>query len=596
MILQKQAAIVATIAILVTLSLSSSTVTISSIGYCIVTGITLIFIQLLVSQYTQYSNEPPLFAGNIPYLGLGKEFGTDHASLLRKLAIKSGESPAFTAYIAGQRMTFIKNPLHFSAVLKEGKKRLQFRPVAQKIMGSAFNVQEDMESNSYHLWEKQSPHQWKMLRGKPLLHLMAQTQNELIEALNTRETIDPIDNQQEWHQVNDLYEMVVDLMWQATGRSFFGNMFDDDDNDSLGSSSSSSSSNVSTRSIKSMTKAKQSFQTFDENFPLLAGGVPHQFLSDVSASMQYLRSKFSNKNKKDVSKENASDIIAFRQEFLFKHFNGHSQGSFQLGFLWATMANTLPTAFWSLYFVTRDKIALKKCREEADAVLKPWLNKNISSDSKSIGVILSKMPRLESVVNECLRLCIASITLREAMEDFELKLGKQSVNIRKGDHVVLAPTLTHYDEEIYQDPFVFQWDRFLVVEEKEKEKEKKGDEKEDEKEDEKKEEKEASLSGPKKLPVRYKNGKKLPPSIALQPFGGGTTMCPGRHFALAEIKAFVALILVKWDLKYEEDEMFNGSLSMGHNGVPRLEQARAGLGSLPPLKSDKVKCKWRVRK
>jgi hypothetical protein len=78
-------------------------------------------------------------------------------------------------------------------------------------------------------------------------------------------------------------------------------------------------------------------------------------------------------------------------------------------------------------------------------------------------------------------------------------------------------------------------------------------------------------------------------------------MCPGRHFALAEIKAFVALVLVQWEIDFEEEEeeeegtTSSSSLSFGVNGVPRLEQARAGLGSLPPLKEDKVGCRWRPR-
>jgi hypothetical protein len=74
---------------------------------------------------------------------------------------------------------------------------------------------------------------------------------------------------------------------------------------------------------------------------------------------------------------------------------------------------------------------------------------------------------------------------------------------------------------------------------------------------------------------------------------------PGRHFARAEIISFVALVLVQWEIKHEDDGGSGSGgkveLSMGKNGVPRLEQARAGLGSLPPLKEDKVQVQWRRR-
>ena len=87
--------------------------------------------------------------------------------------------------------------------------------------------------------------------------------------------------------------------------------------------------------------------------------------------------------------------------------------------------------------MTRDRAAYTKCRDEADRVMGPWLDKREAEikagrgapppDPTAVAGILSNMPRLESVVSEALRLCIASITLREAMEDFELKLGDQHV-------------------------------------------------------------------------------------------------------------------------------------------------------------------------
>ena len=541
-----------------------------------------------IDQYHAKPNEPPLYSGWIPYLGLALEFGQDHASLLRALSERSKDAPAFTAYIAGQRMTFIKNPLHFNTVLRKGKKLLQFRPVAEKIMKSAFNCTTvDMKSTEYELWEKCSPAQWAMLRGEPLLNLMVKTQQELMQALRDQETktrASAVANIHEsnWHEIDDLYSVVVDLMFQATGRSFFGTLFDDDGDGG------------------EMNQIKTAFHTFDTNFPLLAGGVPSNYIAGVSKAMAHLFSKFQHKTDVDlVNKYKVSEIIQFRQDFLNNHMDHNSQGSFQLGFVWATMANTLPTAFWSLYFVMRDPVARAACREEADRVLGPWLkeqeeqgaSKDGSEGGKeALANVLNNMPRLESVVSEALRMCIASITLRQVMQPFDMALGEHSVSLRKHDQVVLAPTLTHYDPDIYDQPTVFQWDRFLMPEE-EPDSGKTMDEGSTKK---------ASLSNARRKPVRYKNGKKVPPAIALQPFGGGSTMCPGRHFALAEIKAFVALVLVQWEIDFEEEEEEEGttsssSLSFGVNGVPRLEQARAGLGSLPPLKEDKVGCRWRPR-
>ena len=60
---------------------------------------------------------------------------------------------------------------------------------------------------------------------------------------------------------------------------------------------------------------------------------------------------------------------------------------------------------------------------------------------------------------------------------------------------------------------------------------------------------EPSLSTSARRPPRTKGGATIAPDIALQPFGGGVSMCPGRHLAFAEVKAFVALTIYRWELE-----------------------------------------------
>lgn len=38
-------------------------------------------------------------------------------------------------------------------------------------------------------------------------------------------------------------------------------------------------------------------------------------------------------------------------------------------------------------------------------------------------------------------------------------------------------------------------------------------------------------------------------SVAFRAFGGGATLCPGRHFASTEILAFASIILLRFDIK-----------------------------------------------
>lgn len=68
----------------------------------------------------------------------------------------------------------------------------------------------------------------------------------------------------------------------------------------------------------------------------------------------------------------------------------------------------------------------------------------------------------------------------------------------------------------------------------------------------------------------YRNGRKL--RYFYMPFGSGVTKCPGRFFAVHEIKQFLSLIL-----SYFEVELLDSDVK-----VPPLDQSRAGLGILQP--------------
>jgi cytochrome P450 len=49
-------------------------------------------------------------------------------------------------------------------------------------------------------------------------------------------------------------------------------------------------------------------------------------------------------------------------------------------------------------------------------------------------------------------------------------------------------------------------------------------------------------------------GKKAPSIKSMKPFGGGTTLCPGRHFAGNESVAFIATALRRFDIQLVEGQ------------------------------------------
>ncbi|KAB8150514.1 cytochrome P450, partial [Raoultella ornithinolytica] len=85
----------------------------------------------------------------------------------------------------------------------------------------------------------------------------------------------------------------------------------------------------------------------------------------------------------------------------------------------------------------------------------------------------------------------------------------------KGDFVAIFPPVVHCDPEVFEAPEEFRFDRFVE-------------------------------DGKKKKSF-YKGGKKL--TYTMLPFGLGTSKCPGRYFATAEMKTLLIMLLTYFDLE-----------------------------------------------
>jgi cytochrome P450 len=107
---------------------------------------------------------------------------------------------------------------------------------------------------------------------------------------------------------------------------------------------------------------------------------------------------------------------------------------------------------------------------------------------------------------------------------------------------MLPSTEVHYDDEIYEEPRVFKWDRFL------------------------------------NKAKFMKNGKAVTKNEMA--FGGGGSWCPGRHFARNEMKAIVAVLLHCFDFELD-------------GALPEVDKQRYSLGIYTPSKEVKIKLKSR---
>ncbi|RWA14547.1 hypothetical protein EKO27_g619 [Xylaria grammica] len=174
----------------------------------------------------------------------------------------------------------------------------------------------------------------------------------------------------------------------------------------------------------------------------------------------------------------------------------------ELGGSQAILSNTLPGTFWVAYHIFSDPVALKDLREA--------LSKGVYTDDNGVRTVdfshvKSSCPILLSTFKETMRVHSLSTATCIAMEDYKLN---NEYLLKKGSTVMMPATVQHTNRDVWGSTVDDFMHKRLVRE----------------------------------------PGVKGPNPIAFRGFGGGTTLCPGRHFASTEILMFSALLVLRFDL------------------------------------------------
>ncbi|KAI7238856.1 hypothetical protein KC330_g2321 [Hortaea werneckii] len=224
---------------------------------------------------------------------------------------------------------------------------------------------------------------------------------------------------------------------------------------------------------------------------------------------------------------------------LSKGMTKSQSGQAELSMVMAILLNTVPATFWFLTYISADVKLLADLRQEVDACTTPTNNnRHILTATK----LRTHCPLLNSALRETLRLAAPMNTTRYVREDTSLRhpATGETYLLRKGGLAQIATTVIHQQAEIYgaqAPPEDFCAERFLrtMVGEEER----RGAE-------------EDPAAG-----FRGVDGKKVLGSFGT--FGGGSSICPGRHFAWMEMLAFAALLFAGFDV---EDATSGGALAV----------------------------------
>lgn len=204
----------------------------------------------------------------------------------------------------------------------------------------------------------------------------------------------------------------------------------------------------------------------------------------------------------DGHKQGSAFVQAHYQHKVDQGVSGRDIARFEIGGVVAILSNTMPTAFWVLYHVVSEPSIMQECRQEVLACC------TVKDDVVTLDMTRMKQNSslLVSILKEVLRYHGIGTSVRLVTQDH--MLGDKYL-LKKGGIVMIHGPVQHTSTSAYgEDVNVFRHKRF----------------------------------------VRGAS-KKIPSPVAFRGSGGGSTLCPGRHFASTEILTFVAMMIARFDFE-----------------------------------------------
>ncbi|CRG92635.1 25-hydroxycholesterol 7-alpha-hydroxylase [Talaromyces islandicus] len=183
---------------------------------------------------------------------------------------------------------------------------------------------------------------------------------------------------------------------------------------------------------------------------------------------------------------------------------------YEVGGSIAILVNTAPAAFWALFLLHAHPGLLEEVRKEVDAFTETTTENGTTVKTLDITTLKANCPLLLSSYQEVLRYCSMGTSVREVMEDTYLDRWL----LKKGAMLQMPSRIIHQDASLWGSSV-------------------------------------ADFNPRRFLPEETKN---RPRDVCFRAFGGGKTLCPGRHFATNEVLAVVAIFIARLDMTPVEGE------------------------------------------
>ncbi|KAJ2985007.1 hypothetical protein NUW58_g5764 [Xylaria curta] len=459
---------------------------------------------VLMYQYSARkldAKEPVVVSSAVPFIGHLLGMALHGGKYTKNLGIRNRNLPVFTLPVPGSRIYVVTEP-SLAAAVQRASKALSFTPIIPEVTERVLGLDKaTMEITRKNLDPGPGDERGFLADIQDMVYAYFGPGNYLNEislnaARELKSEVVAIAVSQE-ARCNpdlpiDLLAWVRHLVTISTAKYFYGPQ----------------------NPISLDPKLEECFWDFDHGL----GKLLMNLCPSVTASKAYkgreLLVKALEKYLENGHHKTGSKIVQKRVEVALQHgWTLRATARSELSFLFAGIVNATTSTFWILLQIFADPRLRSTVREEIIQIITPdEKDPHCENYQLSITNLKDRCPVLVAVYRECLRLGSDTYSMRMVRENTILA---DRYFLKKGAVVQIAGGVIHADRSIWgENVEEFDPSRFLEH--------------------------------------KQQSGNTKPNQIhpaAFRAFGGGKTLCPGRHFAMNEILSLVSLVVLMFDIE-----------------------------------------------
>lgn len=495
-----------------------------------------------------HPSEPPIIPSRIPFVGPLLGMALRGGRYLKHLGLTHRHLPIFTLPLPFSRLYIVTSP-SLAAVVQRASRTLSFTPLVPDITRRVLGLDDDtvgiirqkVDEPGGFLTDMREMVYGYLGPGGRLEELSLAAGRELGEQVGGYVRTNSMVLAGKGKEVPDLLVWIRHFVAQGTGRLLYGEK----------------------NPLASSEELEEAFWDFDHGLGgLLAGVFPRLTARKAYRGREKLVAAFEDWIRAGRQEgDDVPDIIRERLRIAKQHgFSAEAAARSEVSFLFAGIVNTATTTFWTVLQVFARRELLAEVRDEVGRCVDDGVEGEVRL---SLERLKTACPVLLAAVRECLRLGSDNYSVRLVNTDTELAGGQYM--LKAGSVVQIAGGVIHADREIWgDDAAVFDHSRFLKTQQTSGNGH--------------------AAEGKERPQIQQTLSGGVHPA-AFRAFGGGKTLCPGRHFAINESLAFLAVIVLTFDI-----ETTDGS---GRINIPKKNDGVLPVHILEPVEPVKVRVRIR---